>query len=294
MLEPASRVPGVLENIQAYETHYGDVLRAAIRGGQLHREMETRRSSALRRPHSEPYLRVARRLSECLALEQRTNLRQLPLQELQGQKLPLLKWPVPLATPLEQSADGVLRFSCNQSKSAWASRSRRILDRSKLQEGDTRYRSDRGEGGFRIHGTSRPELWSLAGLSHELGHCLSEEARPVETLRDEIASEAFAQIHEQRVIMSILGTASARASWIGHQDAIDELNFHFFEWEFEQIRSVDSAVPLFNGAEGFLASGLLFRETLFTCPGYQLVYAAASWIRRNLARTKISTRSIFE
>ena len=282
--EAASRVPGVPENIRVYDTDYRQVLRAAIRGGRLHAEMETRRSTALRRPHSDAYLELGIRLSQRISLEKRTGLSQLRLQEVHGKPLPLLKWPVPLSIPLRQPADRFLMRSFNQSSSEWAIRSRRILVRSRLREGDTRYRSERGEDGFRIQGESRPELWSLAGLAHELGHCLSEEARPVETLLDEIASEAFAQIHEQHVILGVLQSPDARTSWKQYQAAIDELNYAFFEWELAQIRNVASPVPEVGGMERLRWSGLLFRETLFTCPGYQLVYAAASWIRKSLEK----------
>jgi hypothetical protein len=149
-----------------------------------------------------------------------------------------------------------------------------ILDRAVFKPGDLRYRTDLHHGKSTIFGEKVDHYRALAAISHELGHCLAEKHELSLNLKALVRSESRAMSLEEKVVdeyLSRLGSQERRKEWFNYQRTIDALNFAFAALEYQQIFDPnDGQLPPFD------LSTIVFRETYFTAPGYQLVYALAS------------------
>lgn len=119
-----------------------------------------------------------------------------------------------------------------------------------------------------------PDLknWSdLAGLAHEVGHFLCVKSQQ-ESLLEIAIGEATALKFEELVISQAL-PKNYLSDWKAYCRAIDEQNLRFFLMEFDP-----------NCIELLQQSKFVYRESLWTSHGYQLVYAVASLIRLENAK----------
>ncbi|MCM2426185.1 hypothetical protein [Streptomyces sp. RKAG337] len=154
----------------------------------------------------------------------------------------------------------------------------RILAESSLQETGTPFRTvDDDSGRAIVLGQDAPTIDALAGIAHELGHCLYERARPGRSVRSQFASERLAHCLEERLVAAYLrerGSPEECRDWWSYQRRVDAHNLYFFRLEralmYEQPDSVPELMP---------ESTTSFRESLFILPGYQVVYARASLAR---------------
>jgi hypothetical protein len=130
-----------------------------------------------------------------------------------------------------------------------------------------------------VHGRDAPTLEALAGIAHELGHCLYERARPVRCVRGQLASERVAHRWEEQAVAAYLrqyGSVEERRRWWVCQRRQDALNLHCFLAERAELYGAAHSVPV--APVGLGATGT-FRESLYTVPGFQVVYARASLAR---------------
>lgn len=162
-----------------------------------------------------------------------------------------------------------------------------ILEKSLFSKGDQRYRSYWQNSSMIVAGDDCPTGGALAAISHELGHCLFETVN-AGCIAEQ--SESFAQAFELVVVESVLGNADDRREWRQYQDDIDKLNYCFLF--FELTSDLQSGVEKLGQVRTVLDPELLvLRESLFTKPGYQAVYAAASLNRRRLLNNLKRRRS---
>ncbi len=152
-----------------------------------------------------------------------------------------------------------------------------------------RYRTITKSGNLAISGQNLNDIWSLSGIAHELGHCLYENNAKNSFLKP-FYSELIAHIFEEQIVSLILrDEPSILKEWNHYQFSVDLLNLYFFilEWHpgfFEQQQRKVRFDP----------AALLFRESLFLIPGYQLVYGFASVWRCLLRKQNISIVDLLE
>jgi len=155
---------------------------------------------------------------------------------------------------------------------------RQILAQSRLDL-PVPFRSIDDGGRLIVHGQDAPTVEALAGIAHELGHCLYERARPVRCVLGQLASERLAQRLEEQVVAAYLrryGSGEEYRQWWVCQRRQDALNLHYFLAERTAMYGTPPPVPVAGPA---LDATSVFRESLFTLPGYQVVYARASLAR---------------
>ncbi|WP_129306081.1 hypothetical protein [Streptomyces sp. L2] len=153
----------------------------------------------------------------------------------------------------------------------------RILAESSLAERGTPFRTVGPPHAAVILGADGPTLGSLAGVAHELGHCLYERARPGTGLRTRLASERLAHRLEEQLTAAYLrehGTAEEAHRWWLYQRQVDAFNLYYFELERSLMREEADTVE-----ELTTESASALRESLFIVPGSQVVYARASLAR---------------
>ncbi|WP_329312509.1 hypothetical protein [Streptomyces sp. NBC_01262] len=164
----------------------------------------------------------------------------------------------------------------------------RILAESSLREAGVPFRTvDDERGRPVILGQDGPTVEALAGVAHELGHCLFERRRPPVTMRAQFASERLAHRFEELLVAGYLrarGSAEECREWWAYQRRVDALNLYAFRLERSLMYGCPDGVP-----ELMPESATAFRESLFIQPGYQVVYARASLAR--LARLAPVTRT---
>ncbi|MEH0517432.1 hypothetical protein QA942_27575 [Streptomyces sp. B21-106] len=267
---------------------YRDQLRrlqreALLGGGEVLERLLAGRAAALARLRSAPWLRA---LSDATLRQMRTVVRSgayacaLPLRagdlaRLMELALPGLADDTVLHHPTHaRAADIIPELPLLRGR---ADAVRQVLAQSSLDEPTTFRTVDDEHSRPVVHGQDGPTLGALAGVAHELGHCLYERARPVRTARGQLASERLAHRWEEQVVAAYLaarGGAEERRLWWLRQRRVDALNLHFFLAE---------RAELYGPHDGFEAlvspRAGVFRESLFTVPGYQVVYARASLAR---------------
>lgn len=195
----------------------------------------------------------------------------LPFMEL---RLPFLAQTTVLRHPTHATAaellPGLLRPRARQV--------RQVLAESRLDV-PVPFRSVDDDGRLVVHGLDAPTVEALAGLAHELGHCLYERARPVRDVLGQLASERLAQRLEEQAVAAYLrryGSAEECRQWWVCQRRQDALNLHYFLAERAELYGRPDPAPV---APVALDATSTFRESLFTLPGYQVVYARASLAR---------------
>ncbi|MGW7385779.1 hypothetical protein [Streptomyces sp. NPDC054794] len=159
----------------------------------------------------------------------------------------------------------------------WRARVLRILAESSLAERDTPFRTVGPPHAAVILGADGPTVGALAGVAHELGHCLYERARPGTGIRARLASERLAHRLEEWLTAAYLrehGSPEECRRWWLYQRQVDAFNLHYFELEralmYEETDSVEELTT---------ESVSALRESLFIVPGCQVVYARASLAR---------------
>ncbi|MFJ3232145.1 hypothetical protein [Streptomyces sp. NPDC086787] len=159
----------------------------------------------------------------------------------------------------------------------WRDRVLRILAESSLAEPGTPFRTVGPPHSAVILGGDAPSVGALAGVAHELGHCLYERARPVRGIRARLASERLAHRLEEELTSAYLrehGSPEECHRWWLYQRQVDAFNLHYFEVERALMYEAADTVEELTSES---ASAL--RESLFTVPGCQAVYARASLAR---------------
>ncbi|WP_419992812.1 hypothetical protein [Streptomyces boninensis] len=279
--------------LQVYAEHRRALHRQAVLGrGPLLEPLLATRRMKLARLRELGWLRrlsdaAHRRLRQVLALRQYADLLPLTARDL----VKLMELPLPfladravLGHPTHAPAAELLpRLPLLRAR---ARQIRGILEASSLDEEGTPFRSEPGDDGqLVLHGQDAPTIEALAGVAHEVGHCLYERARPVRSTLGQIASERFAQYLEERATDAYLsrrGTERERRAWWVYQRRVDAVNLHFF--------TVERALIYGSAPVGELMPepATVLRESLFTLPGYQVVYAHASLSRLPTASVSVS------
>jgi hypothetical protein len=149
-----------------------------------------------------------------------------------------------------------------------------ILARSHFRPGGPPYRASYSEGGMLIEGQDGQNFLDLTGVAHELGHCLAERNGGA----SEALSEAVAIHMETAVAEEFLqqtGRGFLLPCWEERLRRIEETDVYFCKLEFRDIVDhADEALDLFPIAS------LVFRESLFTLPGYQSAYVEGGGLSR--------------
>jgi hypothetical protein len=159
----------------------------------------------------------------------------------------------------------------------WRAQVSRILAESSLSERGTPFRTVGPPHAAVILGADGPTLGALAGVAHELGHCLYERARPAAGIRARLASERLAHRLEEQLTAAYLrehGTPEEGHRWWLYQRRVDAFNLYYFE--LERALMYDEADTV---EELTTESASALRESLFIVPGCQVVYARASLAR---------------
>ncbi|MFF4017258.1 hypothetical protein [Streptomyces sp. NPDC001843] len=159
----------------------------------------------------------------------------------------------------------------------WRARVLRILAESSLAERGTPFRTVGPPHAAVILGADGPTLGALAGVAHELGHCLYERVRPGTGIRARLASERLAHRLEEQLTAAYLrehGTPEEGHRWWLYQRQVDAFNLYYFE--LERALMYDEADKV---EELTTESASALRESLFIVPGSQAVYARASLAR---------------
>jgi len=151
----------------------------------------------------------------------------------------------------------------------------RILAESSLQEAGTPFRTvDDDSGRAIVLGQDAPTVDALAGIAHELGHCLYERARPGRSVRSQFASERLAHCLEERLVAAYLrerGSPEECRAWWSTSAGWTPTTCTSSGWNG---RSCTKSPPPYRSL--MPESTTSFRESLFILPGYQVVYARAS------------------
>jgi hypothetical protein len=133
-----------------------------------------------------------------------------------------------------------------------------------------------------IVGHNRRTCEALAGIAHEVGHYLVDSGILTGQLPpDEVVSEAVAHFLEEETVVEFLrscGSTSAIRPWRAYQRTVDRLNLLAFLSEARRVLRT----PLHSRESVTWATDAeVLRESMFVLPGYQLVYALASVLRRS-------------
>jgi hypothetical protein len=150
----------------------------------------------------------------------------------------------------------------------------KIFSRSKFTVGNRLFRTRLHRGQPVIEGEDAPSLSALAGIAHELGHCLAERHLLRRQRCDAAYSETVAHFFEELAVRDYLetqGSAREQVAWERYQRKVDGCNFFFFQEEARALRGLPRVRPRL-----FPPNTYVFRESLYSMPGYQVNYARAS------------------
>ena len=147
-----------------------------------------------------------------------------------------------------------------------------VITRSIWTKGDRRYRTDFEDGTAYISGDDVDSVYALGSIIHELGHALFHSVfREFNSIND-VASELMAMSLEYMVMVNWLDFQN----WKDRLLLTDYLNTHFFHFEFKILMGGNiNPYPFTNRF-------LVFRQSLFCTPGYQLIYVLCSVLRTNI------------
>ncbi|WP_413287564.1 hypothetical protein [Bdellovibrio sp. HCB337] len=145
----------------------------------------------------------------------------------------------------------------------YANHFKKHLERAQLSNENSIFYADVSPPGLIIHGNSTPTVGNLVFLAHEMGHVLFEELYP----GDEVGSESFAFLLEDKVAQLLTTSEAEHISWIKFKKSQDDLNYLLCMNEFQEYATGVSKIP---------SHYLFFRESLLTCWGYQTINAIAS------------------
>lgn len=146
-----------------------------------------------------------------------------------------------------------------------------ILSNSQLTGGAFRYATTLKQGRSIVVGADGPTVGHLVYLAHEVGHCLAERNNHRVTLGARLASEVAAFLFESVIRRELMRRQLADVSPVEICStllSVRMLDLCFFYFEQQTIR------PPFS------ANLWILRESLFTCPGYQVVYAFATVVQQ--------------
>ncbi len=252
---------------------HGELIETLLAGRRA-RLAELRRSTWVRRLFDSTHRQVLR------ALAHPAYARILPLRRdmlvcLAELALPLPADPLILSHPTHAPAAEILpRLPELRHRRALVER---ILDESSLTLPGTPFRTVGEPASAVILGGDAPTVEALAGVAHELGHCLYERTRPGTGIRTQLASERLAHRLEEQLVAAYLaehGSPEEVRAWWAYQRRVDSFNLYFFELERALLYEEPATVP-----ELMPEAATSFRESLFIVPGCQAVYARASLAR---------------
>lgn len=236
---------------------------------------ELRRDEALRRRFARFLASLARARRELRGWFRLVRLAPEDFLHAEGRLLPIPVSPPFLSGALPRPAtEMLLRLPGLR---GWRRQMEELFARSKFQTGNLLYRTSLHRGRPIIEGDDGCSLSAMAGIAHELGHCLAESGalrgRPGNAVYSESAAHFFeeAAVHEH---LELEGRASERAAWGRYQRKVDACNLLFFREEAHALTGSPAPRPRW-----FAGGTSLFRESLYTMPGYQLIYARASLAR---------------
>jgi len=161
-----------------------------------------------------------------------------------------------------------------------------ILARSRFRQGGPPYRATYSGSGMLIEGPDGRSFKDLTGVAHELGHCLAElNGRASIVLSEAVAiyletatAEEFLQRTDRRCLLPL---------WDDRLRKIEETDVYFCKLEFRDIADyTGEALDLFP------APALVFRESLFTLPGYQSAYVQGGGLSRTWRADGLPLRTI--
>lgn len=157
---------------------------------------------------------------------------------------------------------------------------REIFSSSKFSQADFAYRTLDGVTGPIIFGENSTRMISLIGIAHELGHCLIERRFGSENFYKKVLSETFAQIFEFETVHEYLlkHQPNLCVAWRTYQSDVDAINFILCLQESNHLLHSN------NQSDFFDDDACALRESYFTAPGYQSVYALASMCRARLTK----------
>jgi hypothetical protein len=194
------------------------------------------------------------------------------LQEFQGLRFPALKLPEFFMGDLGGDVlNTIIQSPLLQGRESMTSS---IFDRSCFSDDDFRFQSKFNGTSSVIFGAKQNTWRALAGIAHELGHCLTENNFGHTGLAAQLRSEYFAQVLEEYLVLTELRRRKMHVEarqWIEYQRDVDKLNFYFAMREYEEI---SRNLVLVNRIVSEPAEAL--RETFYQQAGYQLVYGFAS------------------
>lgn len=269
-----------------YDREHREIYRAALRGGSplLDQLFELRRQ-ALRERFGTAEARLALRrldaeVAGLLAAHEDTILAP-PLVEqdfvrVRDRATPVLKPPDMFAHRLPTRATATLLALVEPVQRATVEA---IFARSRFAEGDRRFRTIEVRGKPCIAGEDGETFLHLAGIAHELGHCLFEDANGWHDARLLVESETCAHVVEDLLVREALERDPAAGpeplcEWRAYQAKVDALNLHYFRLELQEIAG---GAPVLGPR--FEVRFHVFRESYVVNPGYQTVYAIASLLR---------------
>lgn len=270
-----------------YSNHRRELLIQALKGGGAFVDaLETAYEHHFISAHSQSSLR-ARFHSTALQINSsnhQNHLDTLGLKRVNGTLLPLPSEPLWLSKKLYTIPLKILQLNILPKRAKLV---REILDQSVFEDPLTPFRTFNSSNGSIIVGFNDETIRSFAHIAHELGHCIFERMHGFDSLTKVIKSEAFAQIFELEAVRRLLqaeGSTEAVEDWLQYQSKIDDLNFCCFSYEGLKIFQNFHNPNCILAAALFGRTGIIFRESFFVMPGYQMVYAQASlkrltWLR---------------
>lgn len=130
-----------------------------------------------------------------------------------------------------------------------------------------------------IHGYNDYSFLSLSRIIHEIGHCIFESAFKIRHWKQQLLSEAFAGLLEEKLSLHFLTLHTTKKEcehWCAYQRTIDILNIYCCLYEAKHFFNFTVKAAL----NTFKKPTLVLRESLYILPGYQLAYLASTLMKK--------------
>jgi hypothetical protein len=193
------------------------------------------------------------------------------LRSVAGCVSPLLKEPECMFRALPVEPVAMLRRAASVQSSAAV---HAVLSRADVSLSNRQFATLERDGQPCLHAPYGLKVRHLAGIAHELGHCLYESEHGWGSPSRAIVSEACALVAGEVAVREFLRDDQvAEADWHDYERRADQLAFLFFAVDHAEVAGCPTPRLPFTPRLAVL------RESYLSAPGYEIIYGAASALR---------------